>query len=101
MKEIYINNIGDVVVCDFCNKDGAKVDGGVILGSYAICGECCNKYKYWEWDDYKGLMVGLNNDVKEVFQPVGKGDTTFKNYVLDYRERTTGSSNGISVIYKL
>lgn len=40
MEEII--DIGDTVVCDFCNKDYTDSDesGGVLIGSYAVCPNC-------------------------------------------------------------
>ena len=36
-----IINIGDDVYCDFCNSDGEDSYGGVLIGSNAVCGHCC------------------------------------------------------------
>lgn len=35
-------DIGDTVVCDLCNEDytDSDAEGGITMGSYAICPEC-------------------------------------------------------------
>ena len=41
------NNYGEVVVCDGCNGPyGKNIKGGALVGSYAMCGECCDRYSY-------------------------------------------------------
>ena len=77
-------NIGDFVCCDFCNSDGEDSHGGVLVGSNAICGICCEKHGYNK-PDYK-----YKDEVSEVFPK----DKTFKENVLTYRLRTTGTTEG-------
>ncbi len=38
-------DIGDSVLCDYCNKDYSESDleGGALVGSYAVCPECIAK----------------------------------------------------------
>jgi hypothetical protein len=80
-------NIGTQVLCDFCNG-GANSMGGVMLGSYAVCGQCCERNDYYNTD---------NDEIDEVFDR----NKTFKINVLERRKRTTGSSDGIITITKI
>ncbi|MAG27148.1 hypothetical protein CMI47_16550 [Candidatus Pacearchaeota archaeon] len=78
------NNYGQIVVCDGCNGPyGNNVKGGALVGSYAMCGECCDRYDY-DKSDYK-----YANEVDEIWDK----EKTFKDNVLEYRERTYGSSD--------
>jgi len=82
MKDVI--NIGEEVICDFCNSSGEDSHGGVMVGSNAVCGICCEKNGYYKSDyEYKG-------DIAEFFPK----DKTFKENVLEYRLRTTGSKSG-------
>lgn len=83
-----IINIGQDVICDFCNSDGEESNGGVLIGTSAVCGLCCKQYGY-DKDDYEH-----KGDIAEIF-PKSK---TFKENVLEYRLRTTGSKNGEIII---
>ena len=40
---VHTQNMGDLVICDFCNSDGKYSTGGVMIGSSAVCGKCCEK----------------------------------------------------------
>tara|TARA_B100000700_G_C14231611_1_gene483881 strand:+ start:107 stop:403 length:297 start_codon:yes stop_codon:yes gene_type:complete len=79
-------SIGTQVFCDFCNG-GADTKGGVMLGSYAVCGNCCERNGYYDTK---------SDEIDEVFDK----NKTFKVNVLDRRKRTTGSSEGIITITK-
>ncbi len=81
-------NIGDFVCCDFCNGDGEDSHGGVLVGSSAICGHCCEKHGY-DKPDYK-----YKDEVSEIFPK----DKTFKENVLAYRLKTTGRVEGEIII---
>ena len=83
MKVVHSANLGDTVVCDFYNADGSLSKGGVMIGSNAVCGDCCDKYNYYN-----------DKEVDEVFDR----DKTFQENVCDYRKRTTGTSDGIMQI---
>jgi hypothetical protein len=50
--EIFSIDIGDTVVCDYCNADYTESDegGGVLLGSYAVCPACVVKFKLTKVD---------------------------------------------------
>jgi len=50
--EIFRIDIGDMVVCDYCNADYSESDeqGGVLLGSSAICPTCVTKFNLSEVD---------------------------------------------------
>ena len=88
LKEVC--NLGDSVFCDGCNGPyGDEVNGGVIIGGYAYCGECCKRYGY-DKDEYE-----YADEIEEIMD---KGKT-FKENVLDYRKRKTGSSDGIMQIF--
>ena len=79
MEEI-VHNYGDVVDCDFCNY-GEESKGGVLIGSYAVCGDCSEKRGYYKDE--------TNGDVDLIFD----NSKTFKQNVLDYRKKEHGSSN--------
>ena len=77
MTEI-VHNYGEVVACDFCNY-GEDSYGGVLIGSYAVWGNCSEKRGYYK--DEK------NTDVDLIFD----NSKTFKQNVLDYRKKEYGS----------
>jgi len=141
-----ISNIGDLVVCDFCNGDGTESLGGVLIGSHAVCGNCCVRDKYIaiqmkniklgskfinvshgdfvfdeiisELDSVKithldngyKIRFNTNNNIyiieysslgmkmysKDEITEIWDLDKTFQKNVLDYRIKTTGTSDGIS-----
>jgi len=85
-------NSGDTVCCDGCNGPyGDNVNGGVIMGHSAYCGECADKYHYCS-SDYEH-----KHEINE-FMDLNK---SFKDNVLEYRKRTTGSSDGIMRIFTM
>lgn len=71
--EFWQVDIGDTVICDFCNDDYTESDkkGGVIVGSYAICPKC-EKPHMLKDADY-----------------VCRHDETFKDFVVRTREHST------------
>ncbi len=78
-----IIDIGDAVVCDFCNLDYTDSDehGGVLVSSYAVCPRCApttieNAHKY--------------NEPVDAFCPE---DKSFKEWVLELR----GGDNTIRI----
>lgn len=81
----YTQNIGDVVVCDFCNDDGKLSKGGVLIGSNAVCGKCSQKNGYYKSDYEYRHEISRFFDKRKLFQ---------KN-VLEYRKEAYGSSDGI------
>ncbi len=82
---VHEQNVGDLVVCDFCNGDGKLSKGGVLIGSNAICGDCSDKNGYYKADyEYK-------DEISKVFDK----DKTFQENVLEHRKETYGSSDGI------
>jgi len=86
-KLVEVINIGDEVCCDGCNGPyGDNMNGGVIIGHSAYCGECADKYDYY-----------LDKDIDEVMDL----NESFKDNVLEYRKRTTGSSDGITRIFTM
>ena len=78
-------NYGEVVACDFCNY-GEESMGGVLIGSYAICGDCSDKNGYYKDEN--------NSDIDKVFD----NSKTFKDNVLEYRKEVYGSSDLIQTI---
>ena len=91
-KLVEVINSGDTVCCDGCNGPyGDNVNGGVIIGHSAYCGECADKYHYCS-SDYEH-----KHEINE-FMDLNK---SFKDNVLEYRKRTTGSSDGIMRIFTM
>ena len=66
------SEMGDVVCCDFCNL-GEDTMGGVMIGSNAVCGNCCEK---------NGYYLDRADDVDYFFDR----NKTFKENVLKYRK---------------
>ena len=91
-KLVEVINSGDTVCCDGCNGPyGDNINGGVIIGSSAYCGECADKYHYYS-SNYEH-----KHEINE-FMDLNK---SFKDNVLEYRKRTTGSSDGIMRIFTM
>ena len=91
-KLVDVINSGDTVCCDGCNGPyGDNMNGGVIIGRSAYCGECADKYHYYS-SDYEH-----KHEIDE-FMDLNK---SFKDNVLEYRKRTTGSSDGIMRIFTM
>mgnify|MGYP003151438202 FL=1 len=78
-------NYGEVVACDFCNY-GEESMGGVLMGSYAVCGDCSDKNGYYKDEN--------SHDVDKVFD----NSKTFKDNVLEYRKEVYGTSDLIQTI---
>ena len=83
-------NHGLVVICDFCNE-GEDTMGGVLIGTYAVCGKCCDEKGYYS-PDYR-----YADDIDEVWDI----EKSFRDNVLDYRERTYGTKDLITEIISL
>ena len=81
------HNYGEVVCCDFCNE-GEESAGGVLIGSYAICGDCSEKNGYYN-ETYK-----YKDEITEHFNI----NQTFRENVLEYRERSYGTRDAIQTI---
>ena len=91
-KLVDVINSGDTVCCDGCNGPyGDNINGGVIIGRSAYCGECADKYHYYS-SNYEH-----KHEIDE-FMDLNK---SFKDNVLEYRKRTTGSSDGIMRIFTM
>jgi len=82
-------NYGDAVACDFCNGNGDACYGGVIIGSSAVCGECCEKYGYYN-EDYE-----YRDEIDHVFDRT----KTFRENVLTWRKAKYGSEDLILRFY--
>jgi hypothetical protein len=79
-------NYGQVVVCDGCNgPHGKNLMGGVLVGSHAMCGECCDRYGYDKPD----------HEYADEIDEIWSKDKTFHDNVLDYRQRVSGSKDMI------
>jgi len=78
----YESNLGPVVCCDFCNE-GEKSMGGVLISSYAVCGNCCEHKGIYE-DNYS-----YKKDITELFDK----NKTFRENVLAYRKKNTGTED--------
>jgi hypothetical protein len=68
--EIFRIDIGDTVVCDYCNTDYSDSDeqGGILLGSSAICPTCVTKFSITDMDaecppgvSFKDWVLWLRN----------------------------------------
>ena len=91
-KLVEVINSGDTVCCDGCNGPyGDNINGGVIIGHSAYCGECADKYHYCS-SDYEH-----KHEIDEVMDL----NKSFKDNVLEYRKRMTGSSDGITRIFTM
>ena len=91
-KLVEVINSRDTVCCDGCNGPyGDNVNGGVIIGHSAYCGECADKYHYYS-SDYEH-----KHEIDEVMDL----NKSFKDNVLEYRKRMTGSSDGIMRIFTM
>lgn len=84
-------NIGDLVVCDFCNGDGKNTKGGVMIGSYAVCGMCSEINNYYDKEHENA------HEIDEIFDK----NKTFQLNVLEYRKKTYGTNDGIIEIRDL
>ena len=88
-------NAGSNVCCDGCNgpypEQGDEINGGVIIGSSAYCQACSDRYG-WEAEDYE-----YADEITEIMDK----NKTFKQNVLDYREKMTGSTDAITRIYSI
>ncbi len=71
--EIWSIDIGDTVVCDYCNEDYTESEktGGMIVGSYAVCPKC----------ERHSMLVDANY--------VCRPGESFKHFVLRTREHST------------
>ena len=89
MGEFTEYNNGEVVVCDFCNDEGTLSKGGVLIGSYAVCGKCSEKNKYYDKDHENA------DEIDRIFDK----EKTFQQNVLEYRKEAYGTSDAITQIY--
>lgn len=79
----YSHNAGDMVACDFCNE-GEETMGGLLIGSYAICGDCAKTISHPE-------------EITERFDE----NKTFRQNVLEYRKRAYGFTEAITKVSSL
>jgi hypothetical protein len=71
--EVWQIDIGDTVICDFCNDDYTESDkkGGIIVGGYAICPKC-EKHHMLADADY-----------------ISRDGETFNDFVIRTRKHST------------
>lgn len=77
MKLVEVKDIGQSVVCDFCNADHSEHSepGGFLFGSYAVCPTCAKRaLPEIQRDGDAGRIKG--------FCPP---DKTFRDWVLELR----------------
>jgi hypothetical protein len=74
--DIEIIDIGNTVLCDFCNMDYTESDepGGCLMGSYAICPRCTPKLNKREVDVFNLPTVPFRKFVLKI----RGGDNTIK-----------------------
>lgn len=72
MRDVIDN--GEFVACDFCNY-GEETLGGVMVGTYAICGDCAKTISHPE-------------EIQMVFDQT----KTFRQNVLNYRQEAYGET---------
>ena len=92
---VEVINAGEEVCCDGCNgpypENGDKINGGVIIGGSAYCQSCIDKYGYND-DDKSNFFPDIQIQAMDE-------NKTFKQNVLDYRKKMTGTTDGITRIY--
>lgn len=73
-------DVGDIVICDICNKDFSNSDesGGFVFGSYGY-GPCCAE---------KGLQSIKSFNEEKYIVAVCPQDKSFKQFIIDYRKET-------------
>lgn len=78
-------DVGNTVLCDYCNTDYSDSDakGGCLVGSYAVCPDCqpkakANCEKYNEMDHYTPCPAGMT--FREWVLKLRGGDNTIKLY---------------------
>ncbi len=86
MKVDVIEDLGDRVYCDYCNKDytDSKESGGIIFGSKAICPECA--------PEALNRIRGYNEE--HFIKAYCPEKMSFHQFVVDYR----GDNNKVKFI---
>lgn len=69
------------VACDFCNCDGTSCKGGVLIGTYAVCGCCAEENGYYD-EDYENA-----HEIDRIFDQ----EKTFEENVHELRKEWYGS----------
>jgi hypothetical protein len=78
--KIIVIDLGNKVLCDFCNKDWTNKDksGGFIFGSKAVCPDC-----------EKRILKNINKyDEQRFINGICKKKQSFYKFVLEYRNRS-------------
>jgi hypothetical protein len=78
-------DIGEIVVCDFCNEDytDSSAVGGMLFGSYATCPKCAVRMM---------PQIERDNETGHIRKVCPDGQT-FKAFVLELR----GGNNTITI----
>ena len=79
-KVIFEEDLGDIVVCDICNKDftNSNESGGFIFSGYAYCPHCAT-----EWEE----KIKEYNEEPSI-QAVCPKDKSFADFCREYRGET-------------
>lgn len=79
MKLTSVIDVGESVVCDFCNDDFTESEetGGALIGSYAICPKCTAGVKHKEEID---ICCPAGTQFRKWVLQLRGGDNTIKTY---------------------
>jgi hypothetical protein len=98
----YVDNHGKIVICDFCNADGDAVDGegnstnmgGMLMGSHAVCGRCCEKNEYILSDGTLNMAHFEGEPVDNI--RILDANKSFGDNVRAWRKEVHGTEDAIS-----
>jgi len=81
---VYTLDIGNTVICDFCNQDYTDSDeiGGIVFGSYAACPLCSPRIE---------TSAKKHNEQQHIARP--NDDERFCDFVI----RIRGGNNTITI----
>ena len=86
MKKQLIDDLGDRVICDYCNKEWTDSDksGGFIFGGHAICPDCApaSMERIKRYGEQWNIKATCPKDM------------SFKDFVVNYR----GENNKVILI---
>lgn len=77
LKRITTFDLGDIVLCDLCNKDYTDSTelGGFIFGSNAVCPACAPRFK---------ASIRKHNETASI-RATAKENQAFRDFVREYR----------------
>ena len=86
---VHHSNLGEVVICDSCGKDYTILEdkGGIIFGSYAYCPACSPQ-----------MISNAKKYKEENYLTIMDKEKSFKQNVLDYRVKMSGSADATRTI---